>query len=132
MADHWAEKYVGMPYDRATFDCVDLVRLVARCERGIVIDQPEDREWKGVSTGEAAVRGSFAAVRTANPIDGDVVLMRLVGQRRVLGSHVGIYALIGGAAWVLHCLDKMGALLVEERNLRRVGLERVGFYSWKQ
>ena len=132
MADHWAEKYVGMSYDRVAFDCVDLVRLVARCERGILIDQPADREWRGVSIGEAAVRGSFAAVRTESPVDGDVVLMRLVGQRRVLGSHVGIYARIGGAAWVLHCLDKMGALLVEERNLHRFGLERVGFYAWKQ
>ena len=35
------------------------------------------------------------------PEDGDAVLMKVMGQRRSLGGHIGVYVAVSGEDWVV-------------------------------
>ena len=133
VAAHWAERYVGRAYVEGAFDCADLIVLVLREQFGREIALPahpagmRDRDRLiGALTGEYAVP-------IIEPREGDAVLMRAAGRRRVTGHHIGLWCRIGapqGAPYVLHCLKGAGTCLHAMRALKSHGLEVTGVYRW--
>ena len=130
---HWAESYVGRPYDDERADCAILVRDVLRDHFGVHVDLPSDRDWRRKEPQEVADLGRSAADRIEpdEAREGDLVLMRIVGDRRTLGSHIGVLTLINGQEWVLHAIKQMGSLLTPVRHLGAFQLELTGYYRAK-
>ena len=127
---HWTEAWLGRPYTPAQ-DCAALVRDVLHDQYGQRrVDLPSDREWRH--------RNENALVRIARqfaspvvvPHDGDIVLMRVLGRRQTLGTHVGVYVVIGGRAHVLHAMERVGSVLQRESALWP-RLEVTGYYRLK-
>ena len=127
---HWSEKYIGRPWINGEFDCADLVREVVLEIRGIQVDLPADREWRGLEPQALIDLGESVAAATATPIDGDCVLMKIVGNRRSLGSHVGVFGAVEGSPWVLHANESFGAMFCPVSHLPRLQFSLVGYYRW--
>ena len=124
---HWTERYVGAP--RAE-DCADFVVRVQRevFERQIVLPQhalsvrSRDRQI-------AALDG-LAWKRVAKPEEGDLAVMRAAGRQRVVGHHLGVWCVVGGAPHVLHRLEELGAALHRVAQLPAIGLELTDVCRW--
>ena len=128
---HWTEKWVGRRYIQGEFECGDLVCAVVFEQRGIVIPLPTHQVWKRTAPTEILSLVPGMAERTHSPGEGDGVLMRIVGRRGEIGSHVGVYVPIAGESWVLHCIKGGGTLFQEVGRLSSsTGLEVEGFYRW--
>lgn len=124
---HPAERFVGLTYDEATFDCADFVAHVRRELHGHEIrmpnGRPRGREGQ-VALGELS---RAYATRIEQPKDGCLVLMR----RRAGVGHVGLYYEIGGEGWVLHANETNGmSVLHRVRDLPHWGARIEGFYEW--
>ena len=138
MTGHWTEAYLGRRWQEGVYDCADLVRDVARDRLGLEIALPSEREWRRMPSGRIAELGAAWAIPTISPSEHDVVLMRVRGSRRSLGSHIGVYAAVDGAGigkrcpWVLHCLAGPGVIFhpLTPARLAQVHLELVGYYRW--
>ena len=127
---HWSQAYLGRPWEAGTYDCADLVRDVVRDRLGIEIALPSEREWRGMPPERVAELGAEWARAVAAPREGDAVLMKVLGSRDSLGSHVGVFAPAGGAGWVLHNLAGHGVIFHPLARLPRIHLELVGYYRW--
>lgn len=131
---HWTEAYLGRPWEAGEYDCADLVRDVAKDRLGIDIALPSEREWRRMPPERVAELGAEWTVATESPREHDAVLMRVLGSRRSLGSHIGVYAEVGAEVgvegWVLHNLAGTGAIFTPLRRLAAVNLELVGYYRW--
>ena len=127
---HWSEAYLGRAWEAGTYDCADLVRDVARDRLGIEVALPSEREWRRMAPDRVAALGAAWARPTDRPREHDVVLMRVLGSRRSLGSHIGVYAEVGLEGWVLHNLAGAGTMFTPLRRLAPVHLEVAGFYTW--
>ena len=121
---HWTVPYVGRPYGGRN-DCAELVREVLNCETGLRIELLGDAHWRRTSTDELVryAKGRFSRVEL--PKEFDVVLMRLIGNKTVIGSHVGVYV---ERSKVLHSIRHCGSIITELRLLRALNLEIEGFY----
>ncbi len=127
---HWAESYVGQPYIEGERDCAHFVVTVLgeRFSREIALPA----HAAGVRARDAqieALAGAFA-LPTIAPREGDGVLMREAGRRRVAGHHIGVWCAPSGVPHVLHCLKEIGVCLHPIRALARHGLEMTGVYRW--
>ena len=129
---HWTEKWVGRPYVPGEFDCADLVKAVVEEVRGVYIPLPSDREWRGLPPDALRDLSREYAAQTMRPQEGDGVLMRIVGNRRSLGSHIGVYSEVAGSPWVLHSIEKLGVLFTPVSHLVRLQLEIQSYYQWLQ
>lgn len=129
--DHWSQKYVGRRYDATTYNCTHLVAEVARRHLGLSVILPDQQEWRGTDPADVAQLGFDYAEEVSTPSEFDVVLMRLRGRRRTVGSHIGIHSMVADQAWVLHNIERMGVTFVPESRLQSMFLERVGYYRWK-
>lgn len=131
---HWTEAYLGRPWEAGEYDCADLVRDVIHDRLGIDIALPSEREWRRMAPDRVAALGAAWARPTPTPREHDAVLMRVLGSRRSLGSHIGVYAEVGAEVrvegWILHNLAGMGATFTPLRRLATVNLELVGYYRW--
>lgn len=133
-SEHWSTKYIGRPYVRGEYDCVSLVVDVVKELRGVEVPLPDIRSWRRWSE-EGAERylSPFAeSVPVRRADDGDLVLMRVRGRRRDIGTHVG--AFIAGYGLVLHCSEQAGvrAERISEMVPAYGGsrFELVGYYRW--
>ena len=136
---HWAEAYIGRPWIAGEHDCADFVVAVLREQFGLALDLPAhdpDDGTRGRATSVrawdrqiAAMRADYAAPTDA-PQDGDGVLMRARGARRIRRYHLGLWADVGGEAHVLHCQDGAGSILHPVRDLALRALELEGIYRW--
>lgn len=133
---HWAEKYVGLAYDEAEFDCAELARRVQFSEFGKKIALPSARDYHGLQ-GLAKVNAQTAQIDrlkydyarriTRRPREGDGVL--LISRGRL--KHIGIYCLTGGAAWVLHAASaQRQVVMTRVSDLENRGLLLEGYYEW--
>ena len=132
MTGHWTEAYLGRRWQEGVYDCADLVRDVARDRLGIEVALPSEREWRRMPSRRIAELGAEWAIPTISPSEHDVVLMRVRGSRRSLGSHIGVYAPVGRTGWVLHCLAGAGTIFhpLTPARLAQLHLELVGYYRW--
>ena len=127
---HWAEQYVGRPYVEGKFECVDLVRLVALEQFGKRLEIPT-ADWRGLTRQNIEEMNRDYAVQTISPREGDAVLLKIHGRVHDVGSHIGVFSMVCGAPWVLHCIRKVGAVFCSETSLQRMSLSVVGYYRWK-
>jgi hypothetical protein len=128
---HWSDNYIGRPYQLGEADCAALVADVRR----EVFRQPVPSEVEVArslsSLGRAGQVSDGVALygdQTQGPVDGDVVLMLCAGRP----SHVGVYCLIDGIAFVLHAMRNHGAVVRHRiSQLPLTGLKVEGYYRWK-
>ena len=127
---HWAEKFIGRPYEAGSYDCADFVKSVMWEQFKKKIDLPSDRTWRGRTPQELVEWSHSLAEPTEDPKTGDCVLMGVVGNRRSLGCHIGVYARSHGQAWCLHAIRKAGVIFCPISNLVRLNMEVMGYYRW--
>ena len=123
---HWTEKFVGRPY--SDLDCIGLVCEVGVTQFGHALDLPNPN-GKPLTVEHIHRIGEGLAVAVNEPEDGDAVLMKVIGQRRSLGGHIGVYVAVSGEPWCLHSLEPR-VIFHPIRMLPRLGLEKLGFYRW--
>jgi len=128
---HWAERYIGTPYQTHTADCARLVtRVRAEVFSGEV---PSDVEAQRAASrlGRAAQMSDLVEMYTQKvdePAEGDVVLMLCRGRP----SHVGVYCHVNGEPSVLHAMENAKMVVLHRlRDLKKVFLSVEGFYKWK-
>ncbi|KQP37551.1 hypothetical protein [Pseudorhodoferax sp. Leaf274] len=115
-------------------DCADLVMLVQRelFGREVVFAGKRPRPLDSAAQ-DAALAAYCAelALPVAEPVDGDVVLMREGGK--TMAGHVGTYFFTGYAPCVLHAAAWMqgGSSLHKIKDLPAMGLTVMGYYRWK-
>ena len=126
---HWSEKYIGRPYARGVYECPHLVEEVLRREFGVEVVLPKV-DWRNTPPADLEAICLDIARPAASPLDGRGVLMRIQGNKRSLGSHVGVCGLVSGQPWVLHTMKHSGAIFVPLGQLHLCALEPVGFYEW--
>ena len=129
---HWTEEFIGRAYVKDEHDCATFVRDVVRQRLGFEIEIMEESEWRRLSPQDLVDFSKSFANKTDNPVECDAVLMRILGSRRSLGSHVGLFVPINGRQYVLHNLEKLGTLLTWLPGLKSIHLECCGFYSWSK
>jgi len=124
------ERFCGIPYDEAAFDCADLVVHVQQQLFGRAIALPGSRPHG--QAGQAALgelSRAYAVPREGTPVDGDLVLMLDHGQQRP--GHAGIYFFLAFEGWVLHSNERNGcSVLHRVRELPGMGLRIEGYYAW--
>jgi hypothetical protein len=133
---HWSNKYVGKVYVAEEYDCGEMVREVQIQEFHRTVLIPTERSYRG-KQGREKLRETArqillerdrVAVRTETPVDGDAVLM-FSGSKAM---HVGVYCLINGEAWVLHCAERVAQVIrTRVRELDPRGFRLEGYYKWK-
>ena len=122
----WAEKWVGTKYTEER-DCAWFVHEVMFRETGRPLDIPR-MDWRRTTPSEVVNAGSHLAYEVQDPQDYDAVLMEIRGNRRGIGSHLGIYVQGG---WILHSTEVLGAVLSRISDLERLQLEVKGYYRWR-
>ncbi len=127
---HWAEAYVGHQWTKQQ-DCGWLVKTVLKEQFGKEVRLPGGFDWRKTQPEDLFSIADAFAVQTISPEEPDGVLMRICGNRRSLGSHIGIFTRWTGAPWVLHNVEKMGVRFQPIQQLAWVQLEVMGFYRWK-
>lgn len=121
---HWSDNYLGLPWRADSFNCGDLVLLVQRevFHREVRI---EGAHPVSPTARNAAIGQALAAVSpTANPADGDGVLIRNGSMR-----HVGVYCALP-EPMVLHACSGAGVVRHRLRDLADLGLRIEGYYAW--
>ena len=124
---HWSETYIGTPYSEA--DCAGLaVRVQAEVfKRRINLPSERAEGLRQLSCQITTLQEDFANP-TYTPVEGDAVLM--IGRGRI--NHIGIYCLIDGVPFVLHAMRNAGTTCLHRlRELKNIGLQLEGFYTWK-
>lgn len=128
---HWAEQYIGLPYEIGSADCAKLVTKVRR--EIFKLPVPEDIEADRACSMLGRVKQmnelieSFGEL-TNNPNEGDVVLMIAYGRP----SHIGIFCIVNGEKSVLHAMESAKMVVLHKiRDLPRLFLGVEGYYKWK-
>ena len=127
--NHWAEKWIGMPWTRE-WDCACLVRDVLKKDFDIELNLPAGLDWKKMSQAEVKIISEDFAIPSIYPKEGDGVLMKIMGRRRDLGSHIGVYSVVDSVPWVLHNVESIGVLFTPISQLKLLSLQNTGFYTW--
>lgn len=116
-------------YVEGQFDCVALAAAVRREVFGQDVTLPSER-WSGPFGRSAQLAGELSdyGVRTEAPVEGDAVLLVVLGRLQ----HIGVYCVIDGEPWVLHNASNFGAVVRQRlREMSRFGYTVEGFYKWK-
>lgn len=125
---HWAESYVGRPYDEEHFDCAHLVELVLaeRFGRELALPHEHARNYRAQARQIEELKGDYAEP-TTEPAEGDGVLLKARGYF----EHLGVLCVIGRERWVLHNSRPAAAVCLHRvRDLAVHGLELEGYYRW--
>ena len=100
---HWAERYVGLPYDQ--YDCAALCVKVMDEVFGREILFPVDRPEGIREVSKKIDHGKHDyGIPTNNPEEGDAILMYSRGRI----NHIGIICFINDQVWVLHAMRNVG------------------------
>ncbi len=130
---HWSGRYIGRAHVEGAHDCADFVADVLREEFGRVwAPPPRAHAVRGRDAQIAALAADHARPLGAGetPEEGDGVLMRMAGRRRLAGHHIGLWCAPAGEPSVLHCQAGLGTVLHPLRGLEARGLEPAGIYRW--
>lgn len=123
-------RYCLIPYSEDTFDCADLVVLVQKELFGRDVNLPRQSQQRGnLGIREIHRQIHDFLVRTDNPVDGDVVLMKDVGLS--YAGHVGVYFRLNGQPSVLHSNSVMGtAVITPIRELGNISVALQDYFTW--
>ena len=126
----WPENYIGLKYDK-DHDCAWFVKHVLKAEANMDVKIPTHINWRRLDP-EAVmdIAGDFAD-QVFKPQKYDGVLMKIQGNQRSLGSHIGIYAPHHEQEWILHHLAGVGSIWTPKPRLVPLQLEIVRYYRWK-
>ena len=135
---HWSDRYLGRPYIEGARDCADFAVEVLRDVFGRDVRLPRPDRAGGAATARARDRAveTLAGIHAAPladgeaPREGDGVSMRARGRRRAVGRHIGLWARVGGAPCVVHCMAGAGVVRHELASLPARGLECTGIWRW--
>ncbi|UYK82319.1 peptidoglycan endopeptidase [Xanthomonas sacchari] len=123
------ERFTGIPYDADVYDCADLVIQVQRELFGREVRLPGFRPRGALGQARLGELSRAFARATAQPGDGDLVLMFDKGQTRA--GHVGVYVHLDHEGWVLHTTSALGySWLHRVRELPDYGARIEGYYAW--
>ena len=121
----WHTAYLRQPWDRDRGGCAALVCDVERDVFGVEIELPGADHWR--RNPDPAMVAEYGTP-TDSPDNGDIALMRLTGNQRSFGSHVGVCVMVDGHPWILHSLWNTGSVLTPPSSLWRTQHELVGWY----
>lgn len=128
LAPHWTAHYVGLPWVLGESDCACLAVRVQREVFGREVGLPTERAADaGAWERTIADLSADYATPVAEPHEGCGVLVRVLGA----DCHIGTATRIGGEWWVLHTLERHGAMVHRARDFRRLGLRIEGWYAWR-
>lgn len=126
---HWSDRYVGLPYLPAEFDCASLAAKVSEDVFQKIIDLPLSHgdTYRGQSKQILRHRDDLAC-KIETPVDGCPALF--YGRGRL--CHIGVMCWIEGDWWVLHN-DESSRFVIRQRlrDMTRIFFKLEGFYSWK-
>ena len=122
------EKYIGKAWTQE-YDCVSLAREVLLNEFCKEPPMPDNMDWKHTSVQDMKDLAKGHAVEIEEPKTGDLALMRILGSKRCLGSHIGVVFIVNHQVWILHNLERIGVLFQSTYNLVRNNLEVVAYYQ---
>lgn len=131
---HFASKYIGRLWVAGaqgpdTFDCWGFVRWILEHEYGVKVPQvnvnPDN--LRDVLTAFKTDLAFQAFKETANPKDGDVVLLRQAKNP----VHAGLWLDIDGGG-VLHCVRESGVVFQNIRSLNLAGWFLDSYYRVKR
>ena len=125
------DKYIGREW-KSDYDCVSLTREVLLNEFDKEPPMPDNMDWKHTSVQDMKDLAEGHATEVEQPETGDLALMKILGNSRCLGSHIGVVFIINHQVWILHNMEKIGVLFQSEYNLTRNNLEVVSYYHVKQ
>ena len=131
--NHWTYTYLyDLYYPAQRFNnCAALVCDVLALQCDVEINLDDERWWAhgmGKFPDELVKEGQDVAEKVEVPEEYDICLMRIRGNKRVLGSHIGIVSLIGEAVWVLHSMKNIGTVFCPISRLGHFHLELAGYY----
>jgi hypothetical protein len=114
-------------------DCADLALLVQRELFGRDVMLAGKRPRPLTSTEQDAAIADYCgqlAEPVESPCDGDIVLMREIGQS--MAGHIGTYFFLSHAPHVLHTAAWMqgGSSLHRLQDIKSYGLTVTGYYRW--
>lgn len=133
MTQHWANQYIGLPWENGgqgpeAFDCWALVRHVQHEHYGrelpIIDVDADDAEAVEAAFAGHAERARWQLVSV--PQDGDCVLT----HRGAQVDHVGVYLDLDGGR-VLHAVRGSGVVCTAPPVLGRMGWYPLEFYRFK-
>ena len=134
---HWITPYMTRQYKEGLYTCASFVAEIvqARLDYDPPIPGEQDfRRWSEVRA-EAYFRPFCAPTSIAKASDCDLVLMKVKGRVRDLGSHVGVYINSGiglvREGLVAHCMRGHNVRVTRIIDLPHTcNLEFVGIYKW--
>lgn len=120
---HWTDEYIGRKHIERVDDCAQLVIDVQAEVFGRVIGLPVDRE------SDAKPRGAITHEIDATQVikEGDIAVLKSVTRD---AYHVGVYAFVNNAWYILHSLKDAGTCLHKARLIGHLHLEIVSNYSF--
>ena len=128
---HWAEKYIGQPYNRGDADCAHTLAKIRKEVFGLDVPTDIEVERKASRLGRLGQLVDLVAEYgepTDNPQEGDAVLMLWKNRH----SHIGAYCIVNGEPCVLHAMESAGMVVLHRiRELDRVFMSVEGYYAWK-
>lgn len=125
---HWAEQYVGRPYIRGVFDCMDLVVLVQKEKFSKVVELPAHSTSPTGRKYQIEEGKKELVEKLEKPEEGALVLLKVRGYVQ----HAGVMCKIGNEWYVLHNTraNECGVILQRERDLSIRGYTVEGYYRW--
>ena len=126
---HWSADYLGREWS-AEHDCAEFVRTVLEDRFGIEVRLPSGFDWRRTDPQQVHdLSGAFAR-KVEKRFESCGILMKMRGNRRSLGSHIGLFVEIAGKEYCLHCTEGMGSHLTPIERLPDLQYEVVGYYRW--
>jgi len=125
---HWTAPYIGLEYIPIQRDCAALATTVqAEVFGRDIYDAAERANGLRAQSHQLTMELARLVQPTSDPIEGDLVLMRSRGSL----SHIGVFATINGADYVLHAMRNAGQVVLHRiADLWKVGLDIEGYYRW--
>ena len=111
------------------FDCAAFVRLVLTHELEISPDFPQ-LDWKRTEPDVIRDIAMEFSIEVPEPSDYNGVLMKVQGNRRSMGSHIGLYVTVNKQVYILHSIIRMGSVLTPLIHLPRLQMEIISYHEW--
>lgn len=131
MTTHWAQPYIGIPWERGAsgpdaYDCWGFTVEVQRRHFARELPAIEGRQFD-VKKAARTIQSHEERenwIEEPMPLEGDLVLM----ARRLIPVHIGVWVHANGRGGVLHCLERAGVVFSSLHSLRAQGFGGVHYY----